>query len=206
MAVTGVGVIGTSEQKSTESMSLLGSENGGSEESEEPSSESEVVERSQSTPVFIARSLFRAIQGGVFATIVMTAFRLPILRSLPPSANFWAKYVGDGHPEEYTGIGIVLHFLYGISFGALFGLLYPRVNLPRSATETEGVVWGTIFGLLLSIFGERVMMNWLLGMEVEEGTETVFHAAHAVYGIALGTWVGSRIDPTRSYEEYEHSQ
>ncbi|MEM4781243.1 MAG: hypothetical protein QXG03_06760 [Halalkalicoccus sp.] len=178
----------------------------GDENSEEPSSESEAVERAQSTPVFTARSLFRAIQGGAFATVVMTAFRLPILRSLPPSANFWAKYVGDGHPEEYTGIGIVLHFAYGIGFGALFGLLYPRVNLPRSATETEGVVWGTIFGLALSVFGERVMLNRLLDMEVEEGTETVFHAAHAVYGIALGTWVGSRIDPTRSYEEYEHSQ
>lgn len=178
----------------------------GNGDGKRPSSESEAVESAQSTPVYVARSLFRAVQGGAFATVVMTVFRLPILRSLPPSANFWAKYVGDGHPEEYTGIGIVLHFLYGISFGALFGLLYPRANLPGSVTETEGVVWGTLFGLALSAFGERVMLNWLLDMELDEDTKTVFHASHAVYGIALGTWVGSRIDPTRSYEEYEHGQ
>ncbi|ADJ15184.1 hypothetical protein HacjB3_09005 [Halalkalicoccus jeotgali B3] len=152
------------------------------------------------------RSLLRAIQGGAFATVVMTAFRLPILRSLPPSANFWAKYVGDGHPEEYTGMGIFLHFLYGISFGALFGLLYPRLRLPRSATETEGVVWGTVFGLALSVFGERVMMNRLLDIDLDADAETVFHASHAVYGIALGTWVGSRADSTSSYGEYEHGR
>lgn len=186
-------------------MSLSGADET-DDDGETPSSGSEVVESAQSTPAYVARSLFRAVQGGMFATVVMTAFRLPILRSLPPSANFWAKYVGSGHPEDYTGIGIVLHFVYGIAFGALFGLCYPRVNLPRSSTETEGVVWGAIFGLALSAFGDRVMLNRLLDMEVEEGTETVFHASHAVYGIALGTWVGSRIDPTSSYDEYEHSQ
>lgn len=185
-------------------MALLGSN--GDEGGEVPSSESEAVEAAESTPVFTARSLIRAVQGGLFATFVMTAFRLPILRSLPPSANFWAKYVGSGHPEEYTGMGVVLHVLYGVSFGALFGLLYPRMNLPRSATETEGVVWGAAFGLVLSAFGERVMLKWLLDMELEADAETIFHASHAVYGIALGAWVGSRIDPDPDYEEYEHSQ
>ncbi len=173
---------------------------------EGPSSESEAVEAAQSTPVFTARSFVRALQGGAFATVVMSAFRLPILRSLPPSANFWAKYVGNGHPEEYAGMGIVLHFVYGISFGALFGLLYPRLTLPHSTTEPEGVVWGTIFGLALSVFGERVMLNRVLDTDVQADTKTVFYASHAVYGIALGTWVGSRIDPTRSYEEYEHTR
>jgi hypothetical protein len=187
-------------------MSLLGSSGNEGEEPEEPSSESEEIEAAESPPVFTVRSLIRAVQGGLFATFVMTAFRLPILRSLPPSANFWAKYVGSGHPEEYTGMGIVLHVLYGVSFGALFGLLYPRMNLPRSATETEGVVWGTIFGLALSVFGERVMLKRTLDMELEEDAETIFHASHAVYGIALGAWVGSRIDPDPDYEEYEHSQ
>lgn len=187
-------------------MSLLGSNGNDGDEPETPSSESEAVEADESPSVFAARSLLRAVQGGLFATFVMTAFRLPILRSLPPSANFWAKYVGSGHPEEYTGMGAVLHVLYGVSFGALFGLLYPRMNLPRSATETEGVVWGTIFGLVLSAFGERVMLKRMLDMELEEDAETIFHASHAVYGIALGAWVGSRIDPDPDYEEYEHSQ
>jgi hypothetical protein len=187
-------------------MSLLGSSGNEGEGPEGPSSESEEIEAADSSPVFTVRSLIRAVQGGLFATFVMTAFRLPILRSLPPSANFWAKYVGGGHPEEYTGMGIVLHVLYGVSFGALFGLLYPRVNLPRSATETEGVVWGTLFGLALSVFGERVMLGWMLDMELEEDAETIFHASHAIYGLALGAWVGSRIDPDSDYEEYEHSQ
>ena len=187
-------------------MSLLGSSGNEGDESGTPSSESEEIEAAESPPVFTARSLIRAVQGGLFATFVMTAFRLPILRSLPPSANFWAKYVGSGHPEEYTGMGVVLHVLYGVSFGALFGLLYPRMNLPRSATETEGVVWGAAFGLALSAFGERVMLKRMLDMDLEADAETIFHASHAVYGIALGAWVGSRIDPDSDYEEYEHSQ
>lgn len=177
----------------------------GDSDDAEASSENGVGESARPTPAGVTRSFFRAVEGGLFATAVMTVFRLPILRSLPPSANFWAKYVGNGHPEEYTGIGIVLHFVYGITFGALFGLLYPRMDLPWSSTEAEGIVWGGIFGLALSVFGERVMLNRLLDMDIEGDTEAIFHASHAVYGITLGAWVGSRIDPTSSYEEYEHS-
>jgi len=38
----------------------------------------------------VADAVARGIQGGFVATLIMTAFRLPLLRSLPPSANFWS--------------------------------------------------------------------------------------------------------------------
>lgn len=154
----------------------------------------------------LPRAVARTLQGGLFATAVMTAFRLPILQSLPPTANFWAKYVGNGHPEDYHGIGLLLHFEYGSVAGAVFGLLYATLNaFPGRSTETRGVVWGGIYGLALSVFGEHVLIRWLLDMDLDEDTTTIFHASHMIYGIALGGWVGSRMNLSRSYEEYEHA-
>jgi hypothetical protein len=154
-------------------------------------------------------AVFHSVQGGLFATAVMTAFRLPILRSLPPTANFWAKYVGDGDPEEYRTIGLLLHLVYGAVGGLLFGLGYGRLNLtPGENTEARGVVWGALYGLVLSVFGEYAMLRGLLGMDVEEEAATVFHTSHLIYGLALGAWVGSRTggDPEEEYEEYEETQ
>lgn len=153
------------------------------------------------------RTVVRATQGGLFATIVMSAFRLPLMRSLPPTANFWAKYVGDGHPEEYTKIGLFLHLLYGSLSGTAFGLAYARFGLfPGGTTERRGVVWGGLYGLALSVFGEHVMLRRVLDMDVEPDTETVFHTSHLIYGLALGAWVGSRIPQTQRYDEYEDTR
>lgn len=39
----------------------------------------------------------RGAEGGAVATLVLTAYRLPVIRSLPPTAEFWSKFVsGDG--------------------------------------------------------------------------------------------------------------
>lgn len=152
------------------------------------------------------QTVVRAVQGGLFATVVMTVFRYPILRSLPPSANFWAKYVGGGHPEEYPGIGLLLHLVYGTGAGAVYGIIYSRLEVtPGALGEAKGVVWGGLYGLLLSAFGEHVMLRQVLDMDVEEDAATVFHAGHLVYGLALGAWVGSRMG-SHDYREYEESK
>lgn len=168
------------------------------------------TERSESKedrPAGTLRAIVRALQGGLFATVVMTTFRLPILRSLPPTANFWAKYVGGGHPEDYNAIGLILHLVYGSVGGAMFGLAYATLDItPGATTEARGVVWGGLYGLLLSVFGEHVMLRRVLDMDLEEDTATIFHTSHLIYGIALGGWVGSRMRLAATYEEYEHTQ
>ena len=131
--------------------------------------------------------------GGFVATLVMTAFRLPISRSLPPTADFWATYVGGGDPEQYTIQGIVLHLFYGAVAGGVFGAL---VDLDRNdseaSREVRGAVLGTVYGLTLSAFGTRVLLEGLLGMALEPDERLVFHLGHVVYGLTLGTWLGSR--------------
>lgn len=163
--------------------------------------------RERSTVLYVSRSVLRAIQGGLFATVVMTVFRLPILRSLPPTANAWARYVGSGHPEEYTNIGLLLHLAYGTAAGAAFGLVYATLDVfPGTATETRGVLWGGLYGIGLSVVGKHLLLGRLLDMDLDADTATIFHASHAIYGLALGGWVGSRMDVSRSYEEYERAE
>ena len=58
--------------------------------------------------------------------------------------------------------------------------------------EATGLVVGGVYGLALSVFGERVMLQWFLGMDLDTDESAVFHAGHLVYGLALGAWVGSR--------------
>ncbi|RQG94655.1 DUF6789 family protein [Natrarchaeobius chitinivorans] len=153
-----------------------------------------------------ARATIRGVQAGFVATVIMTAFRLPIMRSLPPSANFWAQYVTGGDPDDHPTAGLVLHLLYGVQAGAVFGALFALFDADRSIEpEQRGLVWGSVYGMALSAFGSQIMLKELLGTTLESDELALFHASHLVYGIALGAWVGSRTEGVEDPEtEYEY--
>lgn len=134
--------------------------------------------------------------GGLVATVVMTAYRLPIARSLPPTAAFWEQYVGSGDAEDYPIIGLILHLGYGVMGGAVFGALYGTVGnwrAPDHVQESTGILFATVYGLALSLFGSRVILGRLLGMDLDADESLVFHLSHVIYALTLGTWVGSRV-------------
>ncbi|WP_202932524.1 hypothetical protein [Halorussus salinus] len=147
------------------------------------------------------RQIREGAVGGFVATLVMTAYRLPISRSLPPTARFWATFVGDGDEEDYPGPAIVLHLLYGTVAGAVFGAAgalvgrdAPTADPDEEARREEvGLLAGVGYALALSWVGERVLLRGLLGMAPDRDESLVFHVGHAVYGLTLGTWVGSRV-------------
>lgn len=152
--------------------------------------------------------LLRGLQGGLVGTVVMTTFRLPLMRSLPPSANFWAEFVGDGEPEDYPVIGLLLHLVYGVSAGVVFAGLFAFLDSERAIEpEQRGLMWGGVYGMGLSAFGSRVMLEALLDIRLDADELTLFHAGHLVYGITLGAWVGSRAEGTDDPEsEYDYDE
>lgn len=148
-------------------------------------------------------------KGGFVATLAMTAYRLPVSRSLPPTAEFWSKFVAGGDPDDHPIPAIVLHLLYGVAGGVGFGLLAPMdANAPAerdsgddhretARLEAVGLLAGVVYALALSAFGERVVLGRLLDLDLEGDERLVFHAGHVVYGLSLGTWVGSRTGDRR---------
>ncbi|ELY65681.1 DUF6789 family protein [Natrinema versiforme] len=153
----------------------------------------------------VADAVARGIQGGFVATLIMTAFRLPLLRSLPPSANFWSQYVAGGDPDDHPVAGLALHLVYGISSGVIFGVLFSLYDAGREIEpEQRGLVWGSIYGMVLSAFGAQFMLQALLDIRLDADELALFHAGHLVYGLSLGAWIGSRTegveDPEREYE------
>ena len=142
---------------------------------------------------WLGRSLVGGCVGGVIGTVVMTIYRLPVFRALPPTAEFWAQYVGGGEAEDYPVQGLLLHLLYGLAAGAVFGPLYAAaVRRFPGRPDATGMVGGVVYGAVLSAFGERVMLNELLDRDLEREHALVFHAGHLVYGLTLGTWLGTR--------------
>lgn len=150
----------------------------------------------QPPPSFrLLRGLARGVQGGIIATLTMTVFRLPTMRSLPPTANVWSKYVAGGEPEEHPVAGLGLHLLYGAGAGGAFGVCFEAMDAERAMeSETRGLLWGTVYGLVLSTFGTHVALKRLLDVRLDEDELTIFHAGHVVYGLSLGAWVGSRVE------------
>ncbi len=146
----------------------------------------------------------RGLEGGLLATLVMTVYRLPVSRSLPPTAEFWAQFVGGGEPEDYPVPALALHFAYGAGAGAAFAaLLAGRESVargdpgrdrppgpPTDAGEVPTTVAGLLYGLVLSAVGERVVLGRLLGVDPDD--RVAFHVGHVLYGITLGAWVGTR--------------
>lgn len=133
------------------------------------------------------------LAGGAVATAVMSAFRIPISRSPPPTAWFWATFVGDGVPGDYVGRGLLLHLLYGTLGGGVFGVLVGPSIAGREVTqERRATLLGAVYGVALSAFGVWVVLDRLLGLELDPDERFVFHVSHLVYGLTLGTWFGSR--------------
>lgn len=146
-------------------------------------------------------AIWRGAKGGFIATAIMTIYRLPVFRALPPTADFWARYLG-GEAEQYTLSGILLHFLYGTVAGAVFGVLFTRITLqPVRSREWVGIVSGALYGVVLSLFGTRVLFRHVLGRELESDHALVFHVGHLMYGLTLGTWMGTRERVGDVYEE-----
>ena len=136
-------------------------------------------------------SLRNGFVGGFFATIVMTLFRAPTARSLPPTAEFIAKFVG-GDPNEYHVTSLVLHGLYGTLGGVLFSFLVGERIGEMNEPETAGLLAGVVYGAVLSVFGERTVLRHVLGMELDTDESAIFHTGHLIYGLTLGAWIGSR--------------
>lgn len=140
--------------------------------------------------------------GGAFATVVMTAYRMPVAASLPPTARFWAEYVAGGEPEDHPLPALALHLAYGAAAGTVFGALFRTFGRTREREderETSGVVLGTLYALGLSVFGERVVLGGLLATDLDATESLVFHVGHLVYGLSLGSWVASG----STYEDLE---
>ncbi len=149
-------------------------------------------------------TIVRGVQAGLVATLIMTAFRLPIVRSLPPSANAWARYVSGEEPEDHPAVGLLLHLGYGTSAGTAFAFLFARLEAEDTfEPEQRGLLWGSVYGMVLSAIGSEIMLGKLLEVRLETDELALFHAAHLVYGLALGSWVGSRTegvtDPVQEY-------
>ena len=142
---------------------------------------------------WIGPSIKRGVVGGVVATAVMSLYRLPVFRALPPTAEFWATYLGDGEAEDYPLEGLLLHLVYGAGGGVPFSLLF-TVAAARSDRDPMwlGMVGGAIYGFALSIFGEEVVVETILGEDLEQDEAAVFLVGHIIYGLSLGTWICTR--------------
>lgn len=137
----------------------------------------------------------------------MTVYRTPVFKALPPTAEFWARFVSGEDVEEHFGPGLVLHLLYGVVGGAVFGLLTSFVDV-RDPTDRErlSVFGGLAYGLALSAFGARVVFVYLLGRELPSDGALVFHVGHAIYGVTLGTVLAADEPPGDVYRKSERTQ
>ncbi|MFC7203187.1 DUF6789 family protein [Haloferax namakaokahaiae] len=148
-------------------------------------------ERPRSAARIVFDTAVRGAIGGFVGTVMMSLYRLPIFRALPPTAEFWAQYVAGGPAEVHFGTGYVLHALYGTVGGAVLGAVLPALN-ERSPLDGErtALLSGVVYSLVLSWVGAKIIFERLLNRELDEEEALVFHVGHLVYGLTLGTWLG----------------
>jgi hypothetical protein len=61
---------------------------------------------------------------------------------------------------------------------------------PSPRGEIKITLYGLLYGIALSAFGEWIVLNRIL--DVEPDDRFAFHVGHVLYGITLGAWVGTR--------------
>lgn len=140
----------------------------------------------------VAAALLKGVVGGILGTASMTVYRAPLFAGLPPTAEFWARFVGDGEPSEYPVQALLLHFLYGAGAGSVLGLVSARADLDLpGGRASASMLLAAVYSALLSVFGSRVMLRRLLDIELSSEEALVFHVGHVIYGLSLGTWLGT---------------
>jgi hypothetical protein len=144
-------------------------------------------------------ALTRGVVGGILGTVTMTVYRAPLFEGLPPTAEFWARFVGDREPAAYPVVALLLHFVYGAVAGGVFGVLFDGSWRPGTGHRGSVAMAGGVgYSVLLSLFGSRVLLDRLLAVDLTGREALVFHVGHVVYGLALGTWVGTESTVGRS--------
>lgn len=140
-------------------------------------------------------TLIDGLAGGIVATIAMTAFMMALGDdSPPPTAAFYAKYIGDGTPDDYMPQGMFLHMMYGLGAGLAFAYLGTAdLFLFTPANLTNGVINGLVYGFVLFVGAAVFWMNVVLDMDPEPADIGLFLFFHLVYGGVLGAWVGAGV-------------
>lgn len=137
------------------------------------------------------RTVVLGVLAGTYATVVMTVFRMPVSNSRPPTANFLAKFLG-GEPDDYRVSAFALHFVYGATGGGVYGLLFESGDArTRAGIELRDITRALCYSFGLSLFGSRVILAKVLGMDLEPDEALIFHVGHAIYGLSIGAWMGS---------------
>lgn len=148
-----------------------------------------------------SRAFARGVLGGLLGTAVMTLYRFPLFRGLPPTAEFWAQYVRGGEPEQYPVAGLLLHFSYRGAAGGLFGLLVAHTPFSSERQRHLGAIFLSLaYGLFLSVFGMQILLKRLLGETLEADESAFFHVGHVIFGLTLGAWMSARENPGEVYE------
>lgn len=138
--------------------------------------------------------LLTGLIGGLVATIIMTVFMMALGDdSPPPTAIFWAKYIGDGDPKEYLPQGMVLHLIYGISAGGAFAVGVPLIDFVDVESLEMAVFWGLAYGVILFVVAAILWMKVVLQIEPEKKMVGLFLLFHLIYGLVLGGWIGLEI-------------
>lgn len=136
-------------------------------------------------------SVISGAVGGFVATVVMTAVMMAFGDdSPPPTAAFWAQYIGDGEPTDYKPQGMVLHLAYGIVAGAVFVPVFTAFNLGFPITGWfGGLGWGLIWGLALFAGAAGFWMNLVLDVDPGPEQAAFMGVNHLIFGLVLGGWV-----------------
>jgi hypothetical protein len=137
-------------------------------------------------------TLIDGLAGGIVATIVMTAFMMTLGDdSPPPTAAFYAQYLGDGTPDDYMREGMFLHMMYGLGAGVVFAYLgIADLFVFTPVDLTNGLLNGLAYGFVLFVGAAVFWMNIVLDMDPEPADVVQFLVFHLVYGAVLGAWVG----------------
>lgn len=137
-------------------------------------------------------TLIDGLAGGIVATLLMTAFMMTLGDdSPPPTAAFYATYLGDGNPSDYMQEGMILHVMYGIGAGVAFAYLgVAELLLFTPVDLTNGVFNGLAYGFVLFVGAAGFWMNVVLDVDPEPADVVQFLFFHLVYGGVLGAWLG----------------
>jgi uncharacterized membrane protein YagU involved in acid resistance len=154
----------------------------------------------------IAMAMFAMIAA---ATYQHTGFFTPMYHIASPVIGTDTMMRSMGTTYFTAGpaaLGLVVHMMVGMVFGAIFGLAASRLGVRGAGAIGAGIVYGLAVMLFMAFFGLPITAAVLRGGNMVSEMATLvgwstFAVEHAIYGVALGAvWAarGVTVDRVRS--------
>ncbi len=155
----------------------------------------------------LTKGIWWGLIGGLAGTIIMDLVIVGFFKAVGFPSGLIYSFIGDIAQSFFSKIGIpapggipigaIIHLLFGLSLGGLFGVLAARFKALRSTSIWKAALWGILYIEIVSqpFLVTAPLLRQMTTSDIVQWYE-LSTVMHMIYGAVLGGFTGYKLRVT----------